>query len=155
MLDRIDQMEVGGAARGRKAVSEAEDYFEHHFPGYAVVPGTILLEAMAMLAGHLAMYVYEKRHEQPCWAALAGVEDAAFGGFVRPGDVIELHAELLDIDESSATAECEARVDGRQQASATLDLRLRAFDPEKPLDRYNLERLRHDRRSLWAACDLP
>jgi 3-hydroxyacyl-[acyl-carrier-protein] dehydratase len=155
MIDRIDAMEAGRLAYGVKAFTEAEDYFEHHFPGFPAVPGTILLEAMAQLAGRLAIYSREKLEGQPCWTAVRAFDEARFIDVVRPGDVGRVRAELVDRDEKGATAECEVCVDDQMRASAVVDLHLVPFIDSIPRDRENRARARSDLKQLWPACDLP
>lgn len=153
MLDRIEYLGEGNGI-GYKAVTSCEDYFEHHMPLFEIVPGTLLVESMSELGGRLAIYTLEKKGGRPCWAATARIQAAEFHEFVRPGSLLRLSAELIEVDERAALAECEARIDDRLYASATVAYLITPFELDQPYGPLGLEYMRGSFRALWDGYDL-
>lgn len=127
MLDRIDEIVPGERASAVKGVTLAEDYFEDHFPKFPVVPGVLVVEALAQLSGKLIeLTVWQERDFWP-FPVLSMVRNAKFRKFIRPGEQIKLEAKISEIREESALARCKASVDGKPTTEAEL---LFVFDPE-------------------------
>ncbi len=127
LIDRIDDIVPGKRAAGAKAVTLAEDYFEDHFPRFPVVPGVLVIEALAQLSGKLIeLTVWEERGIWP-FPVLSMVRNAKFRKFIRPGDQIRLETELAESRDESAVTRAKARVDGKTVTEAEL---LFVFDPE-------------------------
>lgn len=125
-LDRIDAVAIGEQIEGVKAVSMAEDYFVDHFPNFPVVPGVIVIEALAQLSGKLIeLSVYEERGVWP-FPVLSMVNKAKFRRFIKPGSVIQMRSQVIAIRDESAMMKVEARVDGQRTTSAELTF---VFDP--------------------------
>ncbi len=125
-IDRIDTVTIGERITGVKAAALAEDYFVDHFPNFPVVPGVIVIEALAQISGKLIeLSVYEDRGVWP-FPVLSMVHKAKFRRFVRPGSVIEMEAEVIAIRDESAMMKVRARVDGKVTTQAELTF---VFDP--------------------------
>lgn len=125
-LDRIDTVDINERITGVKAVSLAEDYFADHFPNFPVVPGVIVIEALAQLSGKLIeLSVYEERGLWP-FPVLSMVHKAKFRRFVRPGSVIQMESEVIAIRDESAQMKVRAKVDGQVTTNAELTF---VFDP--------------------------
>lgn len=120
LLDRITECEPGQLARGLKNVTLSEDFLEQHFSGIPIMPGTLILEGLAQLAGYLlartAMPDAPHRHK----AVLSLVEKAKFIRVVRPGDQLLYEARLVSIKEDSGKVDCSATVGGEPAATARL-----------------------------------
>src|SRR4029077_18692535 len=113
MSARIEEIAPGDHALGWKGVTLAEDYFEDHFPKFPVVPGVILIEALAQLSGKLIeLTVWEEKGLWP-FPVLSMVRNAKFRRFIKPGEAIRLEAKLSEIREESALTKCRALVDGK------------------------------------------
>lgn len=128
-VDRITELVPGKSIRGYKSVSMAEPYFSTHFPQFPVLPGVIIIEAMAQLAGLLVESLPDEQIRQKK-ALLSIVDKVKFKKLVRPGDRLDLTAELLSLDEDGAKAEVTASVDGHLTAATRLTFALMQVPPE-------------------------
>lgn len=86
LVDRIVEWKAGESIRGVKNVAMSEDFLELHFPKNPVMPGTLLLEALAQLAGWLEAV----SSDFESWFLLEQVQRGMFYGFTLPGDAVEL-----------------------------------------------------------------
>ena len=91
MIDRVIDCEPGSFAVARKCVSANEAHFQGHFPGLAVMPGVLILEALAQ-TGAVALLTEEENAGKV--AFFAGAKNVRFKRKVIPGDVLELRCEL-------------------------------------------------------------
>lgn len=107
LVDRIIELEEGKRAVGIKNVSGNEPFFQGHFPGYPIMPGVLIMEALAQVgavvllkmpeyAGHLAFY--------------AGLDEVKFRRQVVPGDQLRLEIELTKLKRGIGIAEGKAYV---------------------------------------------
>ena len=92
LVDRIDRLEPGVHGVGRKCVTMNEPYFAGHFPGKAVMPGVIILEALAQ-TGAVVMLSEEKNAGKIVY--FGGMDKVKFRRQVVPGDVIILDVEII------------------------------------------------------------
>jgi 3-hydroxymyristoyl/3-hydroxydecanoyl-(acyl carrier protein) dehydratase len=120
LLDRITLLQPPELARGVKCVSLSDDIFVDHFPGHPVMPGALILEALAQLAGVLLEATMRDRGRHDLHALLTMVDRAKFRHVVRPGDRLELEARGLAATEDGGQAQAHARVDGQLVAEAQL-----------------------------------
>lgn len=121
LVDRIDDGEEGSWARGVKCVSAAEPVFCGHFPQYHVLPGVLIIEALAQVA---AVAVLAQPKNRGRIGFLGAVNKARFVRQVVPGDVLELESRITRVRGSFAFVEGTARVDGEVAATAELTLAL-------------------------------
>jgi 3-hydroxymyristoyl/3-hydroxydecanoyl-(acyl carrier protein) dehydratase len=120
LLDRITELSPPEVARGVKCVSLSDDLFADHFPGFPVMPGAMILEALAQLAGVLLEATMRDRGRHDLHALLTMADRAKFRHVVRPGDRIELEARVERVTEDGGQAQGWARVDGKVVAEAQL-----------------------------------
>jgi 3-hydroxyacyl-[acyl-carrier-protein] dehydratase len=120
LLDRITHLAPPESARGVKCVSLAEDVFVDHFPGFPVMPGALILEAMAQLAGVLLEATMRARERRDLHALLTMADRVKFRHPVRPGDRLELEAIGERATEDGGQAQTRAVVDGKLVAEAQL-----------------------------------
>ena len=117
LVDRIIQCEPGKMAVGRKCVSVNEPFFCGHFPQYHVMPGVLILEALAQVG---AVAILSEEENRGKIALFGGVKNARFKRQVRPGDVLELRCELTNRRGPVGFGTAEAMVDGQVACRAEL-----------------------------------
>jgi beta-hydroxyacyl-ACP dehydratase FabZ len=115
LVDRIlsvtqGPVAVGSKVRGLKNVSVNEPFFQGHFPGNPVMPGVLILECMAQVAGCLFFTGVEEPEKMLMY--LSGVDKARFRRPVLPGDQLIVDAEIVQLRSSVVRCKAEARVDG-------------------------------------------
>lgn len=117
LVDRITELELGKSARGIKCVSANEMQFMGHFPDYPVMPGVLVLEAMAQ-TGAVAILVSEEYRGKI--ALFGGVNKCRFRKEVMPGDVLELFCEISAVRGPVGFGKARATVNGETAAEAEL-----------------------------------
>jgi 3-hydroxyacyl-[acyl-carrier-protein] dehydratase len=117
LVDRIVELEDMRVV-GLKNVSFNEPHFTGHFPAQAVMPGVLIIEAMAQTAGVLVLHRMQDRESKLVF--LATIEEAKFRKPVVPGDQLRLEVTFLKLKPSVAKMQCVATVDGVKVAEALL-----------------------------------
>ena len=117
LLDTIEELEPGVRAVGKKCVSYNEPYFAGHFPKEPVMPGVLIIEAMAQ-AGAVA--ILSEPENKGKTADFAGISQARFKQKVIPGDVLTLELEIIKQKGPVGVGRGTAKVDGKLAASAEL-----------------------------------
>ena len=120
LLDRITLLQPPERALGVKCVSLSDDIFADHFPGHPIMPGALILEALAQLAGVLLEAAMRERGRHDLHALLTMADRAKFRHVVRPGDRLEIEARALAVSEDGGQAQAWARIDGTLAAEAQL-----------------------------------
>ena len=123
LVDRITQCVPGESARGLKCVTANEPFFQGHFPQKHVMPGVLLIEAMAQVGGVAILALPENRGKL---AFLGRVKDARFKRQVVPGDVVEMECMLAKRRGPIGVGTCKATVNGQEAASAELTFAIAA-----------------------------
>ena len=121
LVDRIDDYEPGVWARGRKCVTMNEGFFQGHFPGHPVMPGVLIIEALAQTGAVALLSLPENRGKL---ALFGGIKSARFKKQVEPGDVLELYCELTEMKGPVGSGKAEARVNGALAVRAELTFAL-------------------------------
>ncbi len=125
MVDRIIEI-TDESVVGLKNVTVNEPHFMGHFPGYPVMPGVLIIEAMAQVAGILIGKLAP--HTRGKLMFLASVEDAKFRKPVFPGDQLRIEMKKLRLKHSVAKLQGTATVDGQVVTEATLMCKLTDLD---------------------------
>jgi 3-hydroxyacyl-[acyl-carrier-protein] dehydratase len=117
LIDEVVELEPGERVVARKTVQPDEWYLAGHFPGRPVMPGVLIVEAMAQ-AGAVAVLSQEENRGR--MALFAGIDDVRFKRIVEPGDELELECRIDRARESIGRGKATARVDGQLAARGTL-----------------------------------
>ena len=117
LVDRIVDGEVGKWAKGIKAVTVNEPFFVGHFPQYKVMPGVLIIEALAQVGAVAILSLPENKGKL---AFFGGIKNARFKKQVRPGDVLELSCELIERRGPIGFGKAVAKVDGKVAAQGEL-----------------------------------
>ena len=117
LIDTIEELEPGKRAVGKKCVTFSEAYFAGHFPGNPVMPGVLIIEALAQTGAAAILSLPENRGKT---AYFAGIDKAKFKQMVRPGDVLTLETQIIRTKGSIGVGEAVATVDGKLVAKAEL-----------------------------------
>lgn len=91
LVDRIEELEPGKRAIGKKCVSMNEPYFVGHFPGEPVMPGVLIIEALAQVGAVICLSMEQNKGKT---AYFGGINKARFRNKVTPGDVLTLEVEI-------------------------------------------------------------
>ena len=121
LVDKIVDGEVGKWARGIKCVTVNEPFFQGHFPQYHVMPGVLIVEAMAQVGGVALLSMPENKGKL---ALFGGIKNARFRRQVTPGDVLEIECTLTKQKGPVGIGEAKATVDGQVAATAELTFAL-------------------------------
>ncbi|MHB1085627.1 MAG: 3-hydroxyacyl-ACP dehydratase FabZ [Thiobacillus sp.] len=125
LIDRVIELELGKSITAIKNVTINEPFFAGHFPGAPVMPGVLILEAMAQAAGILSFKTKNYTPEQIGVIYFAGIDNARFKKPVKPGDQLVLKAEIVREMRGIWKYTGRAEVDGVLVAEADLMATLR------------------------------
>jgi 3-hydroxyacyl-[acyl-carrier-protein] dehydratase len=124
LIDRILELDVADKTiRTEARVPNSSTIFEGHFPGYPLMPGVLLIEAMAQTSGWL-LIALTKFTRMPLFAA---VKEAKLRAFIRPGQQLALSGMILHEGSGFAVTRADIRCDGKLACNAELTFRLIEF----------------------------
>ena len=117
LIDTIEELEPGTRALGRKCVSVNEPFFQGHFPGNPVMPGVLIIEALAQVG---AVAMLSQPDFQGRTAYFAGIDKTRFRRKVVPGDVLLLETEIIKVKGPIGIGRAVAKVGDQVAAQAEL-----------------------------------
>lgn len=118
LVDLISRWEANKTIRGIKNVAMTEDFLEYHFPKYPTMPGVLLLESMAQLAGWLEAVSSGFTR----WVLIDHVGQCKFYGFARPGDQVEIDVDVVDAKDAARRAyQGVGKVSGQRRVVAEFE----------------------------------
>ncbi len=115
LIDTIEELDPGVRALGRKCVSVNEPFFQGHFPGNPVMPGVLIIEALAQV-GAVAMLAQPDFKGRTAY--FAGIDKARFRQKVVPGDVLLLETEIIKVKGPIGVGRAVAKVGDKVAAQA-------------------------------------
>ena len=121
LIDTIEELEVGKKAVGKKCVSYNEPFFAGHFPQEPVMPGVLIVEALAQVGAVAILSLPENKGKTAYFGA---INSAKFKGKVVPGDVLLLETEIIKSKGPTGVGSAKADVDGKVVAQAELTFAL-------------------------------
>lgn len=121
LVDKIIELEVGKRAVGIKNVTINEPFFQGHFPGQPLMPGVLIVEAMAQVAAVTCMGAEENQGKL---GVFAGIDNCKFRRQVVPGDTLRMEVEMTAFRRGIGKAEAKAYVEGELACSANLTFAL-------------------------------
>ena len=119
LVDKVVSIDGKETLTAIKNVTINEPFFQGHFPGQPIMPGVLILEALAQATGLLAFSNMEDGHETKIYM-LVGIDKSRFRSQVLPGDRLDLKVTLLREMRGIARYECTASVDGKIVAEAEM-----------------------------------
>lgn len=130
LIDRVEQIAINDSAVGIKNVTANEPHFQGHFPDKPVMPGVLIVEAMAQTAGVLVVETLEMI-DQGLLVYFMTLDKTRFRKIVAPGDVLELHVKILRGRGKIWKFWGEAKVGGEVAAEAEFSAMIITPDDEK------------------------
>jgi beta-hydroxyacyl-ACP dehydratase FabZ len=133
LVDRILELELGKRVVGIKNVTINEPFFPGHFPGHPIMPGVLIMEAMAQVGAVLLMRSLDSRAEKKV-IYFTGIDRARFRRPVVPGDQIRFEVEILQLRRQMCRMKGAAYVDGKLVAEAQMSSVVVDRDPTGPVN---------------------
>ena len=119
-VDRVTEVNLGESIVAYKNVTVNEPFFNGHFPDHPVMPGVLVIEAMAQAAGILGFKTMNKTPQDGSIYYFVGSDKLRFKRPVVPGDQLQLEASIMSEKRGIWKFDCRASVDGQLVASATI-----------------------------------
>jgi 3-hydroxyacyl-[acyl-carrier-protein] dehydratase len=117
LVDRVTELEPGKKAVGLKNVTFNEQFFQGHFPGEPIMPGVLIVEALAQVGGVAVLSMPEHRGKL---ALFTGINNFRFKQMVKPGDQLELTVTMTAMRSNLGKGDAVAKVEGKVVASGEL-----------------------------------
>jgi 3-hydroxyacyl-[acyl-carrier-protein] dehydratase len=118
LIDRVVELVRKERIVAIKNVTINEPFFQGHFPTYPIMPGVLIVEAMAQAGGALLLTEIPDRHDK--LVLFTGIDQAKFRAPVVPGDQVRIEVEVLKMRSRGATMRCNAYVDGKLVCEAEI-----------------------------------
>jgi 3-hydroxymyristoyl/3-hydroxydecanoyl-(acyl carrier protein) dehydratase len=131
LIDKVTALIPGESAAGVKCVSLSDEILHDHFPDYPAMPGALIVESAAQLAGFLLEMTVNKHGEPLRRALLVQIQNAKFHELCVPGDRLDVTVKIDSLLAGAAQVSAEATVDGKRVARAILTFALKSIDSER------------------------
>ena len=119
-IDEVIEIDLGNSIHAIKKVLPEEDYLRGHFPGNPIMPGVILIEALAQASGILGFKTMDKTPQEGSLYVFAGVDNVRFRKRVRPGDTLHLFSKVVNVKRGIWKFDVRAEVNDELACSATI-----------------------------------
>lgn len=147
LIDRIETLEPGVRITAVKALSMAEEYLRDHFPGFPVMPGVLMLQAMTDAGTWLVRASEDFAHSMVVLKEARGVK---YGQFVEPGQTLRVTAEIVSHTDRETVLKARGEVDGRQTVNARLTLERFDLGESQPSQAASDAVVKQEMRELFA-----
>jgi 3-hydroxyacyl-[acyl-carrier-protein] dehydratase len=147
LVDRITEITPGQSISTLKNVSLAEEYLQDHFPGFSVLPGVMMVEAMVQSCAWLSRVTDNFRYSA---LMLQQAKAVKFNSFLKPGQTLYVTAKLRKNEDNQVSFAASGTVDGESAASARLILSKQNLVSQRPEMAENDERLISVMKELYA-----
>ena len=131
LIDKVTELWPGERIRGLKCVSLSDEVLHDHFPDFPVMPGALIVEAAAQLAGFLLEATFNQEGRPLLRALMVQIEDARFHETAGPGDTLDIAVRLESRLETAAQVSVEVRVGDKRVARARLTFVMKVIDSER------------------------
>ena len=119
-IDEVIDIDLGNSIHAIKKVLPEEDYLRGHFPGNPIMPGVIIIEALAQASGILGFKTMDKTPQEGSLYVFAGVDNVRFRKRVRPGDTLHLFSKVVNVKSGIWKFDVRAEVNDELACSATI-----------------------------------
>lgn len=131
LVDRVLHWESGKSMTAIKNVTANEEFFNGHFPNKPVMPGVLMIEAMAQTAALLSFLTAEVKPDDNTLVYFLGIDNARFKRPVGPGDQLTLEVEIVKVTRGIWKYKARAKVDGQLAVEADMMCTIRHLDNSK------------------------
>lgn len=131
LIDKVTEVVPGERIRGVKCVTLSDPVLHDHFPDYPIMPGALIVEASAQLAGFLLETTFNRPGQAPRRALLVQIQRAKFYETTGPGDRLDIEATLTGKLETAAQVKVTVTVDEQRVARAELTFVMKEIDSER------------------------
>ena len=150
LVDRIESLHPGESAVGYKRYPADAPFFIDHFPGFPVVPGVLIMESLAQVAGKLIGYTVRRERGDWPFPILSMANNVKFRKFVRPDQDIRLETTITALRDEMAAVNVRAKIGRKVHAQAEQIFVFNAVPLENPEDMARVEALeRAQLKALW------
>ncbi|QDT63643.1 3-hydroxyacyl-ACP dehydratase FabZ family protein [Calycomorphotria hydatis] len=150
LVDRITELTPGESITGEKLLTSAEEYLADHFPGFAVMPGVLMIETLVQTSAWLLRATDDFKDST---ILLKEARATKFNSFVQPGHKLIVNCQLQKREEGVAIFKCTSQVSGESAVSSRLHVthfNLRDKNPElAEQDEKRIKQLRAEFNQLW------
>ena len=147
LIDKIVELDPGTSIQAVKNLSLAEEYLQDHFPGFPVMPGVLMLEAMVQTSAWLMRATEDFEHST---ILLKEAKAVKFNSFLKPGQTLNVSAKLMKSSDTECTFKASGEVNGESTVSARLILSRFNMSDKNPDLAKSDERLTAHLRELFA-----
>ena len=119
-IDEVIEIDLGNSIHAIKKVLPEEDYLRGHFPGNPIMPGVIIIEALAQASGILGFKTMDKTPQEGSLYVFAGVDNVRFRKRVRSGDTLHLFSKVVNVKRGIWKFDVRAEVNDELACSATI-----------------------------------
>jgi len=147
LIDRINELEPGVKISAVKALSMAEEYLADHFPGFPVMPGVLMLEAMTQVGAWLVRASEDFQHSM---VVLKEARNVKYGQFVEPGQTLKVTAQIVSQTDRETVLKAQGTVNGQSTVGGRIILERYNLAESNPAHANTDDLVRQQMRELFA-----